>query len=225
MFQVLYEYVREGTVGVVQNWGKGLPQHSTHYFGQTLSINECVYRNMYRVKYLVFTDLDEFIVPRKSLGWPGMMKKIENLKYGAFIFRHSYFLGNNRSKELDTKENVKTFTCNGSRVEFPRFLTHTTRSRKVYPQKEKSKYIIKPLHSCIIGIHEIFKHVEENIVTFVVPPGYGLLHHYRVFQGGLHSVSRAVLEDVKHQKRIPDNHALVYQEKIIARLRKRLCRS
>lgn len=98
---MLYEYVKKGTVEVVQNWGKGLPEHSILHItsdSPLININECVYRNMYRVKYLVFTDLDEFIVPRKSFGWPGMMK-IENLKYDTYLFRHSYFLGNDQSKE------------------------------------------------------------------------------------------------------------------------------
>ena len=206
MFQVLYEYVREGTVEVVQNWGKGLPQHSTHYFGQTLSINECVYRNMYRVKYLVFTDLDEFIVPRKSLGWPGMMKKIENLKYGTYLFRHSYFFKANVSEN--------EFNCNGVyRVKFPEFLTRTVRSRKIFPPEVKSKYILKPLFSSSIGVHEVFQHMNDR-ETFVVSPDYAMVNHYRL----------SIPDSEQKNQPVSDKSALVYKIKIIGALKRRLCR-
>lgn len=207
------------------NWGKGLPGASTHYFGQTLSINECAYRNLYRVKYLVYADLDEFIVPRKSLGWGTMMKKIENMQYGTFVFRHAFFFANNNETVFDANVNDAYFHCNGShRMEFPKFLTHVVRSRKVYPSRLKSKFITKPLYSSVVGVHEMFKHNEDHVTSFVVPTNYALLHHYRTFMGGLHPISKSVIRDVKRHQRVQDERALVYKHKIVAALRKRLCR-
>ncbi|XP_028400972.1 uncharacterized protein LOC114524057 isoform X2 [Dendronephthya gigantea] len=128
--QVLQRYASEGMVEVVQNWGEGLPKDITHYFGQTLSINECAYRNLYRVKYLVYTDLDEFIVPKISLGWKDMMKTIESVRDGTYLFRHAYFFEN-----LNATSTVKTsFPCSGSRnVKLPSFLSRVTRSREIHP--------------------------------------------------------------------------------------------
>ena len=37
----------------------------TKDWGQSVVITECVYRNMYRVKYLGLYDIDEYIVPQK----------------------------------------------------------------------------------------------------------------------------------------------------------------
>lgn len=37
-----------------------------HYHGQILSISDCVYRTMYRTKYLINVDLDGVIVPSKT---------------------------------------------------------------------------------------------------------------------------------------------------------------
>lgn len=209
---------------VVENWGKGLPGGSTHYFGQTLSINECAYRNLHRVKYLVYTDLDEFIVPKKSLRWENMMEKIENFKYGAYLFRHAYFVKNNNTI-VKTIEHETEFTCNESyHVKFPKFLTHVTRSQKIYPPKEKSKYILKPLFTSMVGVHEIFKYAEDHIKTYFVRPDRALLHHFRQFRGGLHPVSSSVLEDLRHHQYTSDERALVYEEKIVTVLRRRLCR-
>ena len=209
---------------MIENWGKGLSGGSTHYFGQTLSINECVYRNMHRVKYLVYTDLDEFIVPKTSLRWEEMMKKIENFQYGSYLFRHAYFLGKNNSTAFKTIERETYFTCNGSHhVKFPKFLTHLTRSKKIYPPKEKSKYILRPLFASIAGVHEIFKHSEDHIQTYFVSADDALLHHVRQFKGGLHPASSSVLEDLKHHEYTTDERALVYERNIVTALRRRLC--
>ena len=212
-------------VEVVQNWGKGFPGENTHYFGQTLSINECAYRNMYRAKYLVYVDLDEFIVPKKSLRWSGMMNKIYNYEYATYLFRHSFFFENYNNTVLDTSPKETEFTCNGSyRVELPKFLTSVIRLQKVNPPKQKSKYILRPLYTSVIGVHEVFSHVEDHIRTYDVPPKYALLHHYRKFRGGLHPVDSSVVEDVKRHRRFPDERALIYKDEIVAALRRRLCR-
>ena len=225
VLQVLRSYAGEGLVEVVQNWGKGFPGESTHYFGQTLSINECAYRNMYRVKYLMYVDLDEFIVPRKSLSWSGMMKEIDNYKYGTYLFRHSFFFENYNNTVLDTSAKETELACNGSyRVELPKFLSSVIRLQKVNPPKEKSKYIVRPLYTSVIGVHEIFSHVGDHIKTYVVPAEFALLHHYRTFTGGPHPVSASVVEDVKRHQRLPDERAFVYKDRIIAALRRRLCR-
>jgi hypothetical protein len=180
------------------------------------------------VKYLVYTDLDEFIVPRKSLGWADMMKKIENFKYGTYLFRHSFFFENVYDTVLDSLHvgaSQTEFTCNASyRVELPKFLTSVIRSRKVQPPKKRSKYILRPLYKSIIGVHEIFEHVGNQIETYVVPPDYALLHHYRMLRGGPNPIATRTVEHVKRQQRIPDERAFVYKEKIIAALRRRLCR-
>ena len=197
-------------VEVVQNWGKGLPQDTTHYFGQTLSINECAYRNLYRVKYLVYTDLDEFIVPKKSLGWEEMMKDIESVRDGTYLFRHAYFFENFNK----TSANWTSFACSGSQnVKLPSFLTRVTRSREIHPPEIKSKYIIKPTYALAVGVHEVFKHVEYHVRTYVVPPEYALLHHCRTFKGG---------RPPRYQ-RVPDARALVFKTKIVAGLKRQLC--
>jgi hypothetical protein len=80
------------------------------------------------------------------------------------------------------------------------------------------------LYKSTIGVHEIFEHVGDHIKTYVVPPDYALLHHYRMFSGGPNPVAASTVEDVIRNQRIPDERAFVYKEKIVAALRRRLCR-
>lgn len=217
--KVLQEYANEESVEVIENFGKGYPNNAGHY-GQTLSINECVYRNMHRVKYLVYTDLDEFIVPKISLRWGDMMERIESSQYGTYIFRNAFFVNDDIISALKTIERETYLTCNETHhVKFPRFLTHITRSNKIYDQHRRSKYIVKPLCVSIVGVHRIFKHSEDHIKTYVVSPRDALLHHVR------HPVLSSVLKELQRHEYTPDERALVYKEKLVAALRRRLCHS
>ncbi|CAI8005412.1 hypothetical protein GBAR_LOCUS4211, partial [Geodia barretti] len=48
-----------------------------HYGGQRVLLNDCLYRNMRRVKYVVFSDLDEVIYPVSSNNWIDMLNILE----------------------------------------------------------------------------------------------------------------------------------------------------
>uniref|UniRef100_A0A3P9QAQ9 Glycosyltransferase family 92 protein n=1 Tax=Poecilia reticulata TaxID=8081 RepID=A0A3P9QAQ9_POERE len=57
-----------------------------HYFGQIPALNDCLYRSMYRSKYVALHDLDELILPQSLL--PLLEKK-----YGAdrcYLFQNSW---------------------------------------------------------------------------------------------------------------------------------------
>ena len=214
--QVFYDYASEGIVEIVQNWGQDLP--NVTYFGQRLSINECAYRNMFRVKYLVYTDLDEYIIPKRSLGWAGLMKEIDHFKYGAFVVRHVYFTKNSNTTVINTRSMKTEFSCNESdHVQLPRYLTWNFRSMDALPPYRRSKYIIKPFYTSVVGVHRIFKYVEPHIRDYIVSPDQALLHHYRkVIQRG---------ERKRIRQFIPDERALVYKEKVATALRTRLCKN
>ena len=224
--QVLRDYANDGTVEVVQNWGQGLPADSVNYFGQTLSINDCAYRNMYRVKYLIYTDLDEFVVPKKSIGWLDMMKEIDSHRYGTYLFRNAFFFEsiiNNGSEKLATKvQSTPTTWCGGK---LPKFLTLFIRSWNVYPPGTRSKYLIKPVHPSIVGVHEVFQQLkyERSLIfqtkTYIVPPDFALLHHYRTFPPGRFPDG----ENPSNHRNIQDDSALFYKENIVSELDRRVC--
>ena len=224
--QVLYDYANDGTVEAVQKWGKGLPVDSVYYFGQTLSINDCAYRNMYRVKYLVYTDLDEFVVPKKSIGWLDMMKEIDSFKYGTYLFRNAFFFQSTNKNGLEKRaasvQSTPNVWCGGK---LPKFLTFVVRSWNVYSPRLRSKYLIKPVHPSIVGVHHVFQQLkyERGLIlqtkTYAVPEDVALLHHYRTFlQGELPAG-----EYSSNHYNIPDDSALVYKENIVVELEKRVC--
>ena len=80
-----------------------------------------------------------------------------------------------------------------------------------------SKYIVKPYCPSIFLIHQVIHKV--NFAKYVVPPDHSLLNHYRKFRKG----KLPVQEREKCSRRILDEGTFVYQEKIVAALKKRLC--
>ena len=223
ILRLLQVYVTEGIAEVIRLWGTDIPR-SVHYYGQTLSINECAYRNMFRVKYLVYIDLDEFIVPRKSLSWRSMMDDLEKSDYATYVFQHVFFRNKKDGKDVKNLTAID-FSCNRSRgyMDWPRFLSHTYRSQKVYPSRVRSKYIIKPSLTDRVGVHEVFKHFNETLHAYIVPAETALLHHYRSFERNDISVS---LQDELHDANLLlDERTLVFKSKIVNELKKRICKN
>ena len=170
------------------------------------------------VKYLVYTDLDEFIVPRKSIGWSDMMKQMENDKYGSYMFRNAFFFEIYNSSRIDAGESEVGFTHNETcRVRLPKILTHRFRWSKVWDVGRRSKYIKNPLCPGILRVHQVRD--QQTCRRYVVPPDSALLNHYRKFR------KLPFQENVISHQRIPDEHAFVYQKKIVTALNRRLCRS
>ena len=62
------------------------------YYAECLSVMDCLYRNMYRVEYLVFTDLDEIIVPQQHRNWREMMRALHQENIATYQFLHSAIL-------------------------------------------------------------------------------------------------------------------------------------
>ncbi|XP_071783978.2 uncharacterized protein LOC139933694 isoform X1 [Centroberyx gerrardi] len=95
--RVLLNYKDEGILEIVQwpidhflNPSKGwnFPEHpgDLHYYGQLVTLNECIYRNMYRSKYLLLNDIDEIIMPYKHVNLQLMMENLEQGHPGVAIF-------------------------------------------------------------------------------------------------------------------------------------------
>ncbi|XP_073473422.1 beta-1,4-galactosyltransferase galt-1-like [Aquarana catesbeiana] len=63
------------------------------YFGQTAALNDCLYRNMYKSKFLLLNDIDEIILPVKDWDWSSLMENLQN-KYpdtSVFLFDSHLF--------------------------------------------------------------------------------------------------------------------------------------
>ncbi|XP_039987320.1 uncharacterized protein si:zfos-464b6.2 isoform X2 [Xiphias gladius] len=80
-------------LNVSRSW---LPEHGPgdlHYYGQIPALSDCLYRYMYRSKYVALQDIDELILPQSVDSWLELLPLLEE-KYGAdrcYMFENNVF--------------------------------------------------------------------------------------------------------------------------------------
>uniref|UniRef100_A0A8C8R5F8 Glycosyltransferase family 92 protein n=1 Tax=Pelusios castaneus TaxID=367368 RepID=A0A8C8R5F8_9SAUR len=104
MEKALEFYMAEGTIEIIpwpitrylnvsSYWHFSMDAKDIGYYGQITALNDCVYRNMYRSKFVVLNDIDEIILPIKHLDWKTMMSSLQeqNPGSGIFLFENHVF--------------------------------------------------------------------------------------------------------------------------------------
>ena len=200
VMRVLQDYAKEGVVEVVMST---IPTtFNVHYYGQSSLLQDCAYRNMYKVKYLLFTDLDEIIVPQKHRNWSQLLTAMDKNFLGEFQVRHVAISGKSVSKTLSV--------CNSSKeIERPRFMKFTERSPPL-SLPHRAKLIIKPERFAIIVTHGHCK-LLKGYSTYAVPSEVALLYHFRLplFHNS--------------EKRIKDDRMIRYFPELIDHIEQRIC--
>ncbi|XP_064625271.1 uncharacterized protein LOC135486421 [Lineus longissimus] len=159
---ILQQYQKEGLVDLVK-WRYPYSKVLCDYFAQREALNDCLYRNMGRTRYLAVVDLDEIITPRKTLVWDAMMTRLHKPERAAYLFQHAYFLN------MQPKNSK------------PTMLTQTVFSRpsEVFPPgKIRCKSIYEMEKTVQVNIHfpdTLLAGVQE----YIVPAEEAMLHHYR----------------------------------------------
>jgi hypothetical protein len=163
----------------VSNWPIPVDDSSIWYHGQLLAINDCLYKNMYRFDYLVFLDLDEFLIPHNHPTWLDMVQHLTEVGQGlsaqlgqelhstsdtidAYSFQSAFFAplldGNPDPLTFDLESDIRVY--NLSRV--------------------RTKVMVKPTHIYEVGIHHVSRTTNDVGAQVVrVNDQVAYVHHYR----------------------------------------------
>lgn len=166
----------------VDTWPKKNIPVEIHYFGQLGALNDCLYRNRYKSPYVVFQDLDEFIIPRKVSNWTTLFSTLPKNK-GSYMFRNTFF-------RKDWPDTDKNFTGKDEAKKYKIItLLKQWRESKIFPRKHRSKYIVVPKNVEALGIHSVnrFRAGGEHFVE----PDVALMHHYRDWENPTDKQARA----------------------------------
>ena len=180
----LNSYAKEGLVDVipwqlpvdVEPWPPDpevIPM--IHYFGQLAMLNECLYRYMFRTRFLVFTDLDEVIVPREASDWLTMTSRFPDPpRFGSYVVQNVFF-------PLDKADDANNSQSSLVRQLKLQTLLKTDRDLLPLPWYSRSKYIVVPSLAEVLGVHFIYQYVDSAVTqSYEVPETEALLHHYRL---------------------------------------------
>lgn len=171
--ELLQFYQNAGTVTVLP-WGLPFPDESIWYHGQSVAIADCLFRTMGHFDWVMFNDIDEFIVPRgemtpsatiteflvayENLGLPGSAT-IASLGFQSAVFHTPSSL----------VANVKNGTFKS--------MISVKRTRSV--SKVLTKQIARPERVFELGIHHLSSASHQNYTGYLVSQNRALLHHYK----------------------------------------------
>ena len=182
-----------------------------HYFGQVAAQNDCLHRHTFTSRYLVFTDLDEFIIPRRVANWSELLRDREAAHYALkrnktsgknisfFLFKCVFF----RKEWMQPAVN---FSGSSLAEEFRSVvLRHPVRELKTFPFGERSKFIAVSGEVEQGGIHvpRDYRGVQDGVEEDVA-----FLHHYRSWEKPNDT------QEVKIDSKVID----VFGERLVAKL-------
>ena len=180
-YKIMKPYIDEGLVEILY-WNLKQPVLLGYDItrGQSSLINDCIYHNLYRVKYLALMDIDEFFIPQDKNYFKitDMLPTLNNLCPNAavYIFFHTHFI----SDGVSLPEVIKSDKC--SSMSWPRYFTQTLRSRDPIGDTKinvNHKLIVQPKAVIAADVHSIAEAKKGYTPLYNVPINVGLLFHFR----------------------------------------------
>ncbi|XP_053329247.1 beta-1,4-galactosyltransferase galt-1-like [Spea bombifrons] len=150
------------------------PEHpgELHYYGQTAALNDCLYRHMYRSRYISLNDIDELILPAIHKDWREMMDFLQqpNPSVSVFEFENHVF-----PTALQDKKNPST-PEEWNSVPGLNILKHVYREPNVPDEINPTKMIVNPRDVVRTSVHVPLDFYGEK---YQVPSDFARLCHYR----------------------------------------------
>ena len=201
----LSHYIRHNVVSIVPwHMPKTVLRH-VHQFGQLALVADCLYRNMFVSKYIVFIDVDETIVPSRYTTWKEMLEAAEKstsekFHTGGYSFRCKFFQCCKRVSNATLKVSSQQLQIQAKKYNI-KTVTVRTAVKKAFKHGIRSKVIVKPQAIDYMNIHQVGKFIS-NFSNILVNQSIGLLNHYRVYLQ--HSYVKDIEDNTVMDKFAPD---------------------
>lgn len=180
MEKVLEFYVAEGTVEIVPwpitsflnvstQWRFTKDGTQIGYYGQIAALNDCVYRNMYKSRYVLLNDVDEIILPVQYPDWKTLMQHLQeqNSQAGIFLFENHIFPNN-----VFTSTDVPSWDA----VPGVNILHHVLREPDRKEVINPRKMIVNPRKVVQTSVHSVLHALGESVN---VPMEVAMVYHCR----------------------------------------------
>ncbi|XP_068128129.1 uncharacterized protein [Hyperolius riggenbachi] len=178
--KVLHYYIDEGTLEVVpwpinqylntsKEWrySEGLTSQ-VGYYGQTAALNDCLYRNMYKSKFVLLHDIDEIILPVQDEDWFSLMEHLQRLHpdTSVFCFEDHVFTTSASASGFDLWPDIPGVNI----------LLHPFREPINWNEFINRKMIVNPRQIFQTSIHSALKHTGT---TKNITQNIGISFHCR----------------------------------------------
>lgn len=167
------DYYVDATVMDYRSW----PLHSaekyiTQYRAQVALMNDCMYRYMYRTKYLILTDADEFLIRKNHSSWEELLNDSPCRGAPNAMFQNVFFVGNLLDPRYVTNPSLSFLKI--------KTLMTTRQYSFTYPCLARSKIILQPDKVVSVITHMVTELVNKtDKKTCCMPSELGYSAHYR----------------------------------------------
>ena len=159
---VLDYYEDKGVVRVLPwNLPSYIGKYDIHYFGQTLSVMDCLFRSMSDLDFVAFNDLDEFIVPLHHDTISVLLEEIHREEHCGHCF------------------DSVTFDPSWEDFKVSRLFTQRVFHRTKKATPFWSKCIVDPRKIFEQGIHHIIQPIQDDYIVNNVNWHIARVFHYR----------------------------------------------
>jgi len=131
-----------------------------------------------RSTLVVFTDLDEMLVPRAHNDWISMLDVVSrgyspssSSFPGKYLVRSSFFRTDWPSDDQVPRPAIDRHLIT---------LTKTNRETKIYGFADRSKFVVWSKAVQIVGVHDILLSMP-GVAAVDVDPATAMVHHYRLW--------------------------------------------
>lgn len=208
--KLLKHYEKEGTLEIVPwpidqflnpsaGWKATLHKGDLQYYGQLVTLNECIYRHMYQSRYVLLNDVDEIIMPYKYANLALLMEALQQEHKHATVFLiENHIFPKTQFKESGTKFHQAKW----KHVPGINILKHIYREPERKNIYNPTKMIINPRNMIQTSVHSSLKHTGQ---VYRVPFNVCHIIHVRTpLQGAL-----------TKEQLIVDTRAWDFEEKLI----------
>ncbi|XP_061106084.1 uncharacterized protein LOC133133849 isoform X2 [Conger conger] len=188
--KVLHYYSEEGMLEIVQwpidqflNPSKGwnFKEHGgdMQYYGQLTTLNECIYRNMYRSRYVLLNDIDEIIMPYQHANLHLLLEDLQHQQPNVAVF----LIENHIFPKSQFDESGRFNRTEWKKVPGINILEHVYREPDRKHVFNPTKILANPRQVVQTSVHSVLKNAGG---TYRVPPDVCRIVHVRgPLQGSL----------------------------------------
>ena len=163
VLEVLNYYEDRGLARILSwNLPSYIGKYDIHYFGQTLSIMDCLFRSMNYLDLVAFNDLDEFIVPLEQDNMIALLEKIHQDDYCGHCFQSVIFDPVREDLQISQLLTQRVF--------------HRTKDATPF----WTKCVVNPRRIFEQGVHHISKPIEDDYIVNEVDWRTARVFHYRL---------------------------------------------
>ncbi|KAI0239704.1 hypothetical protein LSAT2_009564 [Lamellibrachia satsuma] len=183
--------------------------------GVALSLNDCLYRNMDRHRYLVFSGLDQLVLPHRQMTWQALLANVttaHNSKLvGAYTFSAFRYYDESTGDRMSSRRSLRGSNANTTPYRLPRIVTHRVRDKVAGDVTRGAKFIVDPRKLISVDATRISRMLPGYLYVSV-SPGLGSVHQFESrTKLKAKDLQRRVVVDSSHDKYVPQLLKVLHQ--------------